>query len=180
MKNRVAAQTARDRKKARMAELEEQVSELQTEKKVLLLTNIELRNKNAILEKENAELKLRLGIQNADETLKEAKKEKDEASDCAHPRVSDCKSLEYASLINEPLQKGQDMQILTLWMMQYVYLPAVARLMLFLIYYSSVAKILCSMRIPAATCVKMEKTERTSQIQKWWGPHQKAWNPTKN
>lgn len=36
-------------------------------------------------------------------------------------------SLEHASFINVPLQKEQDPRLLSLWMMQFVYLPVIAR-----------------------------------------------------
>ncbi|CAI9157264.1 unnamed protein product [Rangifer tarandus platyrhynchus] len=62
LKNRVAAQTARDRKKARMTELEQQVVDLEEENQKLLLENQLLREKTHGLVVENQELRQRLGM----------------------------------------------------------------------------------------------------------------------
>ncbi|XP_058137563.1 LOW QUALITY PROTEIN: X-box-binding protein 1 [Dasypus novemcinctus] len=62
LKNRVAAQTARDRKKARMSELEQQVVDLEEENQKLLLENQLLREKTHGLVVENRELRQRLGM----------------------------------------------------------------------------------------------------------------------
>ena len=184
MKNRVAAQTARDRKKAKMAELEEQVIELETEKRMLMLVNIELQNKNADLQKENTDLKLRIGQTDSKVTIKQepAPVTGSNTVNETESRLSDSsRSLEHASFINVPLQKGQDLRILTLWMMQFIYLPVVARLMLCLTYFSSVVKIFYSLKMSTSLYQNMEKAERIKyQPLKWWGPQQKAWNPTKN
>ncbi|KAM4827152.1 LOW QUALITY PROTEIN: X-box-binding protein 1 [Thomomys bottae] len=76
LKNRVAAQTARDRKKARMSELEQQVVDLEEENQKLLLENQLLREKTHGLVIENQELRLRLGMDalvTEEETKTEAK-----------------------------------------------------------------------------------------------------------
>nr|AAK48906.1 X-box binding protein [Xenopus laevis] len=75
LKNRVAAQTARDRKKARMSELEQQVIDLEMENEKLLIENQILREKSHGLLTENQELRQRLGLS----TL-ELKKEEEEES----------------------------------------------------------------------------------------------------
>ncbi|XP_074868541.1 LOW QUALITY PROTEIN: X-box-binding protein 1 [Carettochelys insculpta] len=62
LKNRVAAQSARDRKKARMSELEQQVVELEQENQKLLLENQLLREKSRGLALQNQELCSRLGL----------------------------------------------------------------------------------------------------------------------
>ncbi|XP_028904531.1 LOW QUALITY PROTEIN: X-box-binding protein 1 [Ornithorhynchus anatinus] len=62
LKNRVAAQTARDRKKARMSELEQQVVDLEEENQKLLIENQLLREKTHDLVMENQELRQRLGL----------------------------------------------------------------------------------------------------------------------
>ncbi|XP_036594127.1 LOW QUALITY PROTEIN: X-box-binding protein 1 [Trichosurus vulpecula] len=62
LKNRVAAQTARDRKKARMSELEQQVVDLEEENQKLLIENQLLRERTHGLVIENQELRQRLGI----------------------------------------------------------------------------------------------------------------------
>ncbi|XP_061788160.1 LOW QUALITY PROTEIN: X-box-binding protein 1 [Nerophis lumbriciformis] len=62
LKNRVAAQTARDRKKAKMGELEQQVLELELENQKLHIENRLLREKTGGLLSENDELKQRLGL----------------------------------------------------------------------------------------------------------------------
>uniref|UniRef100_A0A8V0ZPR6 X-box-binding protein 1 n=1 Tax=Gallus gallus TaxID=9031 RepID=A0A8V0ZPR6_CHICK len=62
LKNRVAAQSARDRKKARMTELEQQVVELEEENQRLLRENQWLREQTGSLSLENQELRCRLGL----------------------------------------------------------------------------------------------------------------------
>nr|XP_033811392.1 X-box-binding protein 1 isoform X2 [Geotrypetes seraphini] len=62
LKNRVAAQTARDRKKARMGELEQQVVELEMENQKLVMENKCLLEKARGLVTENQELRQRLGL----------------------------------------------------------------------------------------------------------------------
>ena len=63
LKNRVAAQTARDRKKALMTDLEVQLAQLQEENKRLQRENCTLKTQSGELAVENAELKQRLGLQ---------------------------------------------------------------------------------------------------------------------
>ncbi|XP_014786214.1 X-box-binding protein 1 isoform X1 [Octopus bimaculoides] len=61
LKNRVAAQTARDRKKAQMSDMEIAIDKLQNENKKLLQQNLMLQKKTDTLVCENAELRERLG-----------------------------------------------------------------------------------------------------------------------
>ncbi|XP_038844452.1 LOW QUALITY PROTEIN: X-box-binding protein 1 [Salvelinus namaycush] len=62
LKNRVAAQTARDRKKAKMGELEEQVLVLELENQKLHVENRLLRQNMCGMVNENKELRQRLGL----------------------------------------------------------------------------------------------------------------------
>lgn len=61
LKNRVAAQTARDRKKAMMSDLEIQVAKLMEENKRLQRENSNLKHRSSALLTENSSLKERLG-----------------------------------------------------------------------------------------------------------------------
>ncbi|KAM9744593.1 X-box-binding protein 1 [Menidia menidia] len=70
LKNRVAAQTARDRKKAKMGELEQQVLELELENQKLHIENRLLREKTTGLLTENEELRQRLGLDTLDSKTK--------------------------------------------------------------------------------------------------------------
>lgn len=62
MKNRVAAQTARDRKKALMERLEDKIYEFEVQQTKLVEENSHLRSRNQKLEAENRELRKRLGL----------------------------------------------------------------------------------------------------------------------
>jgi len=62
LKNRVAAQTARDRKKQRMTELEEALASLQAENAKLVAENDSLRQSSGALLVENNQLKQRLEL----------------------------------------------------------------------------------------------------------------------
>ena len=113
LKNRVAAQTARDRKKQRMTELEDMIEILEQKNNELLTENEVLRQSAASLTKENTQLKQRLEMSPVDE-----------CKDVATRKLSD--SVTESAALASPLPQETDrtslqlamayfMMCLTLW-----------------------------------------------------------------
>ncbi|XP_039218806.1 LOW QUALITY PROTEIN: X-box-binding protein 1 [Crotalus tigris] len=101
LKNRVAAQSARDRKKARMGELERQAVELEAENQKLLAENRRLRERAQSLSRENHDLRLCLG-------LPALKVESQEETASIAPGGAETGSSESAALrLRVPPQQGQ-------------------------------------------------------------------------
>lgn len=132
LKNRVAAQSARDRKKARMDELEEQVAQLEADRRALVEENRLLRQRLEESEKEKKRLLKRLEskaspalpqtstpITTTTSLPQSAPVVKVEP--CPSPEAgASSGSVEYASLISGPLQQDQvPLLALALWMMQF-------------------------------------------------------------
>ncbi|KAL0979034.1 hypothetical protein UPYG_G00179600 [Umbra pygmaea] len=116
LKNRVAAQTARDRKKAKMGELEEQVLALELENQKLHVENRLLRQKTCGLVNENEELRQRLGL----DTL-QAKEEKVQVESNGIDAVLGIGSSESAVLrLRVPPQQVQAQQFSNLKISQWI------------------------------------------------------------
>ncbi|XP_054165479.1 X-box-binding protein 1-like [Oppia nitens] len=97
LKNRMAAQSARDRKKVKLNDLEDEVNVLIKQKKALVLRNAKLIESNKTLEQQNRELKQKLGLLLSKTVIKE------ESVD-----INDWKEIiESAELISDPQQKEQ-------------------------------------------------------------------------
>uniref|UniRef100_A0A1W7R917 X-box-binding protein 1 n=1 Tax=Hadrurus spadix TaxID=141984 RepID=A0A1W7R917_9SCOR len=186
LKNRVAAQCARDRKKERMTKLEEQIEVAEVERQMLLQKllvleqqNLKLMQESNELKKENSELKKRLQDQTTDS--QELSKKVDKIF--IKQEKDSCGSLEHASPINVSLQQKQDLQLFTLLMMHFLCSRMIANLITFLICYNSAA-MNCYEKIPFLPPLEMKEPQnaipKRSPVIKWWGPHQKNWNPSKN
>lgn len=155
LKNRVAAQTARDRKKARMGELEETLAELEEENLKLQTENANLKKQTGDLATENCALKERLNLPNSDVVTKR---------ECESP----CES---AVLANPLLQE----RICTLF-----HLMTHCAAFLLTLRLISLAS---SKKLPLQNKRAQSKTETpVSNITPpmWWGPQQQSWNPSKN
>lgn len=165
LKNRVAAQTARDRKKAKMTELEEVVADLEDENKRLEKENCSLKQQKGILFEENAQLKEKLG-HTTDGVV--VKKEQE--------------STESAALA--PLQKER-IPALFQSMTHYVALVLTLSLTCSLGYSSRSAKKPIALLPHRTSLHPRHKVPQTCQDPqktwtRWWGPQQQNWNPSMN
>lgn len=165
LKNRVAAQTARDKKKARMDDLEHAVSLLEAENERLQQENLKLRHKSGTLAKENVTLKEKLGMV---------------TPPCAEPgKVAE--SRESAVLIVPP-QREQAQKLCSGTVHATTWLVAFS-LMSLLGSSGSCRK--QRRQWPRKRLQQSQRHNNSSQqlhraLRQWWGPQQQSWNPSKN
>uniref|UniRef100_A0A8C8VLG6 X-box-binding protein 1 n=1 Tax=Pelusios castaneus TaxID=367368 RepID=A0A8C8VLG6_9SAUR len=191
LKNRVAAQSARDRKKARMSELEQQVLELEQENQVLLLENQLLREKTRGLAVENQELRCRLGL-DALEAEGEREPRVVIESQVDETRVVTGSAESAALRLRVPLQQVQAQQspLLTIatWILMALTLQTVSLICYWAFWTAWTQRCSCSMVIQSRHACKTWKKRYVAKNQipyqppplPLWGPHQPSWRPLMN
>ncbi|NXL70089.1 XBP1 protein, partial [Leptocoma aspasia] len=189
LKNRVAAQSARDRKKARMTELEQQVVELEEENQKLLRENQLLRERTCNLARENQELRCRLG-------LDALKTEEEEGDEFQESQVDEIRlvtgSAESAALrLRVPLQQVQAQQspflIVSTWILMAVTLQTLSLISYWAFWTVWTQTCFSNMLIQSQRAWK-SWTKRSLEKQipyqppslPLWGPHQLSWKPLMN
>ncbi|NWZ94789.1 XBP1 protein, partial [Nesospiza acunhae] len=191
LKNRVAAQSARDRKKARMTELEQQVVELEEENQKLLRENQLLRERTCDLARENQELRCRLGL----DALK-TEEEGDEFQVVKESQVDEIRlvtgSAESAALrLRVPLQQVQAQQspflTVSTWILMAVTLQTLSLMSYWAFWTVWTQSCFSDMLIQSQRAWKSwMKRSLEKQIPyqppslPLWGPHQPSWKPLMN
>ncbi|VDP11927.1 unnamed protein product [Soboliphyme baturini] len=116
LKNRIAAQATRDRKKLALCKLEEHLCQLEVENESLEIENAELKKMNKLLHEENQVLKSQ---------LEELRAKQSSEVVCPASVSSQNKAIESAAFINAPLPKEQVLFYWTLiWMISWLGLRA--------------------------------------------------------
>ncbi|NWR02194.1 XBP1 protein, partial [Paradoxornis webbianus] len=193
LKNRVAAQSARDRKKARMTELEQQVVELEEENKKLLRENQLLRERTCNLARENQELRCRLGF---DALKTEEEEDGEEFQVVKESQVDEIRlvtgSAESAALrLRVPLQQVQAQQspflIVSTWILIAVTLQTLSLISSWAFWTVWTQRCYSNMLIQSQ---RAWKSWRKNSLEKQipyqppclplWGPHQLSWKPLMN
>ncbi|NXU12172.1 XBP1 protein, partial [Pardalotus punctatus] len=191
LKNRVAAQSARDRKKARMTELEQQVVELEEENQKLLRENQLLRERTCNLVRENQELRCRLGL-----AALKTEEEDDEFQAVKESQVDEIRlvtgSAESAALrLRVPLQQVQAQQspflIVSTWILMAVTLQTLSLISYWAFWTVWTQRCFSDMLIQSQRAWKSwRKRSLEKQIPyqppclPLWGPHQLSWKPLMN
>uniref|UniRef100_A0A3Q2ZFV9 X-box-binding protein 1 n=1 Tax=Kryptolebias marmoratus TaxID=37003 RepID=A0A3Q2ZFV9_KRYMA len=184
LKNRVAAQTARDRKKAKMGELEQQVIELELENQKLHIENRLLREKTSGLLTENEELRQRLGLDTLDSKTKvQALLSNGNDTDLG------IGSSESAVLrLRVPPQQVQAQQSLNLKTSQWLQIVLTLQTMSLICCWAfwtsltrSCSSSLMSRCARSRRCCWLEGgTQYLPPHLRLWGPHQLSWRPLMN
>lgn len=185
LKNRVAAQIARDRKKARMSELEQQVVDLEEENQKLLLENQLLREKTHGLVVENQELRQRLGMDALVTEEEEAETKENGASPVAG-------SAESAALrLRAPLQQVQaqlsPLQNISPWILTVLTLQTLSLISCWA-FCSTWIQSCFSDVLPQSLPVWSSSRKSTQKdpvpyqppLLHHWGRHQPSWKPLMN
>jgi hypothetical protein len=163
LKNRVAAQTARDRKKNQMAELEMKVAALERENQKLAAENNSLKAESGSLQQENEVLKERL----SNIGCSPAKTEVGPGS----------------AVSTDLLQKGQTLPVSCSGK---TYAASMLTFSLTLLLASSNrtrSKLTPNrhLQYSSSPCQDIQsQNPQTVQEPQWWGPQQQSWNPSKN
>lgn len=178
LKNRVAAQTSRDRKKAKMDEMENSLNILVKQNETLIKECQSLRELNEKLLKENAELREKMTS----------------TSSCRHQVCSvGCGLVKSgpAVSVDSPLQQGRAAQpaahLLLQILMACLLLPTSADSIQssMPINLKNLPKAYSKISLENLKQVVREKISRgelqipanSLKLQDWWGRHQNAWNP---
>lgn len=185
LKNRVAAQNARDRKKLQMDNLEEEVAVLKTMQQLLQADNERLKLQNEELQEQNKELLSKLDLsKDLKEENRELKRRLTELENKIQSKEGnqismDCqRSFEYASLISVSQQKKQESLAVLRWMMLLIGLVTLNRTSSTILYKNlnkNFLKKVCRQLI-----LKRRFHGNQTPNLKWWGPQQNTWNPSKN
>jgi len=162
LKNRVAAQTARDRKKNQMSDLELKVLALERENQKLAMENDKLKAKSGSLHQENEELKERL----SEIVCSPVKTEEGSGS----------------AVSTDLLQKGQTLPVSCLGK---TYAASMLTFSLTLLLASSNKNSPQTSTPPpqysSNPCLASPSPSlQTVQEPQWWGPQQRSWNPSRN
>ncbi|CAG5126717.1 unnamed protein product [Candidula unifasciata] len=172
LKNRVAAQTARDRKKAQMVDLEDKLAILEDENRLLKEQNRSLKQASSYLAKENASLKSQL------------------ATKSLFPSKTDSATKRSAAP-ELPLQKER-VQNLLRREINYAITVTLSLIISWACFRNSRKTASgkdarhpqphISHILPTDQAVLMTASGPTveEQHQEWWGSHQRSWNPSAN
>lgn len=170
LKNRVAAQTARDRKKAQMGDLEIKISKLESENKKLYTENKKLKTTSSSLMEENTALKERLGQVSSPSGVSSVCVRKPEPPRSAAPA--------------DPLPKEQIRALSHALTMHYAAFSLMLSLMFCLVCSNSSMKNQSAShkrkQLHPVRCPSSIKSEQTRPSDQWWGRHQQNWNPSMN
>ncbi|XP_033748659.1 X-box-binding protein 1-like [Pecten maximus] len=158
LKNRVAAQTARDRKKDLMSSLESQLAKIMEENKKLLKENITLKNQSGALMQENSHLKERLGS----------------VSPCKPESEYPGSAVLFAPLPQEQArtQSHSTMHLATSYLIASLCLTLCSRM-------TQSQKKEVSLLIHHQPSPSSKPSQQHNLVQ-WWGPQQQSWNPSMN
>uniref|UniRef100_A0A3B3DG07 X-box-binding protein 1 n=1 Tax=Oryzias melastigma TaxID=30732 RepID=A0A3B3DG07_ORYME len=182
LKNRVAAQTARDRKKAKMGELEQQVLELELENQKLHIENRLLREKSSGLLTENEELRQRLGL----DTLESKPKVQTLSSSVSEAGLGTGSSESAALRLCVPPQQVQAQQSLKLKTSQWIQIVLTLQTLSLICcwaFWTSLTQSCSSSHAksrPRRCCWSEGATQYLPPHLQLWGPHQLSWRPLMN
>lgn len=183
LKNRVAAQTARDRKKAKMGELETQVLELELENEKLLIENEVLRETAGSLQSENDELRKRLGL----DVLEDDREEVELGSRGMDAGLSSGSSESAELRLRVPPQKVQAQSYSSLRTSQWIQMVLMLQTMSLIscwAFWTSLTQTISSAAGPQRGKKRCSWEEGAIQYRpphlQLWGPHQSSWRPLMN
>ncbi|CAM9527562.1 unnamed protein product [Bubo scandiacus] len=191
LKNRVAAQSARDRKKARMTELEAQVVELEEENQKLLLENRLLRERTCNLALENQELRCRLGLDALKTEDEEEKPQVVKESQVDEIRLVTGSAESAALRLRVPLQQVQAQQspflitstwilmAVTLQMQSLIYCWAFWTVWTQRCFSNTLIQHQCAWKSWRKRCLEKQVPYQPPLLP-LWGPHQLSWRPLMN